>query len=103
MAKKQDVKFLGAETWAFEFENQPPFEGFRELATNGIDKSVLNAFRTFGLLGRARVKATSSEALPPDYVVRTGVRRQPANREGGVARLQFALPRQGLSLVRLAW
>ncbi len=64
-------------TWAFEFENQPLFEGFRELATNGIDKPVLNAFRMFGLLGTERVKATSSGALPADAVVRTGVRGNP--------------------------
>jgi xylan 1,4-beta-xylosidase len=77
LARNQDINFLGAVTWAFEFENQPPFEGFRELATNGIDKPVLNAFRMFGLLGSERVKTTSSGALPPDEVVRTGVRRQP--------------------------
>jgi xylan 1,4-beta-xylosidase len=77
LAKNHDINFLGAVTWAFEFENQPPFEGFRELATNGIDKPVLNAFRMFGLLARARVKATSSGALPSDDVVRTGVRGQP--------------------------
>ena len=31
-------------TWAFEFEGQPYFDGFRTLATNGIDKPVLNLF-----------------------------------------------------------
>jgi len=45
MARAEHINFLGAVTWAFEFEDQPPFEGFRELATNGIDKPVLNAFR----------------------------------------------------------
>ena len=50
MAADEHINFLGAVTWAFEFENQPPFEGFRELATNGIDKPVLNAFRMFALL-----------------------------------------------------
>src|SRR5438045_3852903 len=51
LAKNEHVNFLGSVTWAFEFEVQPPFEGFRELATNGIDKPVLNAFRLFGVLG----------------------------------------------------
>ena len=37
----------GALTWAFEFEDQPYFAGFRSLATNGIDKPVLNVFRMF--------------------------------------------------------
>ena len=74
LAAEEHIHLLGTVTWAFEFENQPPFEGFRELATNGIDKPVLNAFRMFGLLGTERVKATSSGALPADAVVRTGVR-----------------------------
>ncbi len=77
LAEEEHINLLGAVTWAFEFENQPPFEGFRELATNGIDKPVLNAFRMFGLLGTERVKATSSGALPADTVVRAGVRQSP--------------------------
>ncbi len=44
------VNFLGAVTWAFEFEDQPWFEGFRDLATNGVDKPVLNVFRMFGMM-----------------------------------------------------
>ena len=64
-------------TWAFEFEDQPPFAGFRELATNGIDKPVLNAFRMFGMLGSERVEAASSGALATEDVVRNGVREQP--------------------------
>jgi xylan 1,4-beta-xylosidase len=77
MSATEHINFLGAVTWAFEFENQPPFEGFRELATNGVDKPVLNAFRMFGLLGSERVKATSSGSLPTQDVVRDGVRGQP--------------------------
>ena len=77
LAAQQRINFLGAVTWAFEFEDQPPFEGFRELATNGIDKPVLSAFRMFGLLGRDRVKAESSEALPSKDVVQSGVRGHP--------------------------
>ena len=33
LADQDHINFLGAVTWAFEFENQTPFEGFRELAT----------------------------------------------------------------------
>ena len=69
LSENEHINFLGAVTWAFEFENQPPFEGFRELATNGIDKPVLNAFRMFGLLGSERVNAISSGALPTEQVV----------------------------------
>ncbi len=77
LSKGEHINFLGAVTWAFEFENQPPFEGFRELATNGIDKPVMNAFRMFGLLGRERLKATSTGALTTEDVLRDGVRAQP--------------------------
>lgn len=77
LARSRQINFLGAVTWAFEFEDQPPFEGFRELATNGIDKPVLNAFRMFGLLGSERLRATSAGALPTEEVVRDGVRGQP--------------------------
>lgn len=77
LAAEQHANFLGAVTWAFEFEDQPPFAGFRELATNGIDKPVLNAFRMFGSLGSERVRATSSGSLPTDDVVRNGVRGRP--------------------------
>jgi xylan 1,4-beta-xylosidase len=77
LASRERINFQGAVTWAFEFEGQPYFEGFRTLATNGVDKPVLNAFRMFGLLGRERVTATSSGALSSDDVVRDGVRGQP--------------------------
>ena len=38
-------RLQGAVTWAFEFEDQPAFAALRALATDGIDKPVLNAFR----------------------------------------------------------
>jgi xylan 1,4-beta-xylosidase len=77
LAASENVNFLGAVTWAFEFEDQPPFAGFRELATNGIDKPVLNAFRIFGMLDGERVQAASSGALTTEEVVRNGVRGHP--------------------------
>jgi len=77
LSDREHTNLLGAVTWAFEFEDQPPFEGFRELATNGIDKPALNAFRMFGLLGSERVKATSSGAVSTEEVVATGVRKEP--------------------------
>jgi len=51
LARKYGLTVQGAVTWAFEFEDQPAFAGFRELATDGIDKPVLNVFRIFGMLG----------------------------------------------------
>ncbi len=77
LARQDRINLLGVVTWAFEFEGQPYFAGFRELATNGVDKPVLNAFRMLGLLGNERVKATSSGALTSEDVARNGVRAQP--------------------------
>ena len=49
------VNFKGAVTWAFEFEDQPWFDGFRDLATNGVNKPVLNIFRMFGMMSGTRI------------------------------------------------
>jgi xylan 1,4-beta-xylosidase len=76
LAGREHINFMGAVTWSFEFEDQPYFAGFRELATNGIDKPVFNAFRMFGLLGDARVSLTSSGAVGNDEIVSGGVRGQ---------------------------
>ena len=77
LIEQEHVNFRGSVTWSFEFESQPPFEGFRELSTDGIDKPLLNAFRMFGLLGGERVKASSSAALAAAQVLRDGVRSEP--------------------------
>ena len=47
LAARHQVNLQGAVTWAFEFEDQPYFAGFRQLASNGIDMPVLNVFRMF--------------------------------------------------------
>jgi len=56
------INFKGAVTWAFEFEDQPWFNGYRDLATNGIDKPVLNVFRMFGMMTGDRVEVTGDIA-----------------------------------------
>lgn len=61
LADSFKVNFLGAVTWAFEFENQPWFYGFRDLATNGVDKPVLNVFRMFGKMKGQRVQVNGSQ------------------------------------------
>lgn len=76
LSRREQISFAGAVTWSFEFEDQPYFEGYRELATNGLDKPVLNVFRMIGLLGAERVKSSSSAALPAEEVLRAGVRGQ---------------------------
>lgn len=55
LADAHGVNLAGAVTWAFEFEDQPWFAGFRDLATNGVDKPVLNVFRMFGMMQGNRV------------------------------------------------
>ena len=64
-------------TWAFEFEDQPFFAGFRSLATNGIDKPVLNVFRMFNKMSGRRVAVQSDGAVPLDDILRHGVRGKP--------------------------
>jgi xylan 1,4-beta-xylosidase len=77
LAAARGVNLRGAVTWAFEFEDQPWFAGFRSLATNGVDKPVLNVFRMFGLMGPDRVKVSSGAALTTEQVRTSGVRAQP--------------------------
>jgi xylan 1,4-beta-xylosidase len=68
LADRQGVNLMGAVSWAFEFEDQPYFDGFRDLATNGIDKPVLNIFRMLGKMSGHRVAVESTGALPLDEV-----------------------------------
>ncbi len=77
LAEKYKVNLEGALTWAFEFEDQPSFAGFRTLATNGVDKPVLNIFRMAGLMRGQALKLESSGALPLESMVESGVRRVP--------------------------
>lgn len=63
LADQYQVNLAGAVSWSFEFENQPWFAGFRDLATNGVDKPVLNVFRMLGLMSGPRVAVTNPTAL----------------------------------------
>jgi xylan 1,4-beta-xylosidase len=69
------VNLISMLSWSFEFEDKDYFEGFRSLATNGIDKPVLNIFRMFGMMSGDRVKTNSSSAVPLDTLVGLGVRQ----------------------------
>jgi xylan 1,4-beta-xylosidase len=84
LARKYGVTVEGEVTWAFEFEDQPAFAGFRELATNGIDKPVLNVFRMMGMLGEMGLDnwggwlaTESTGALPLEDVVEHSVTGAP--------------------------
>ena len=74
LADLHKVNLLGSVTWAFEFENQPYFAGFRDLATNGIDKPVLNVFRMLGKMRGDRVEVTSTSAASVESIRDEGVR-----------------------------
>lgn len=54
------TNIIGAVNWSFEFENQPWFYGFRDLATNGVDKPVLNVFRMLGMMKGKRLAVTGN-------------------------------------------
>jgi xylan 1,4-beta-xylosidase len=87
LADRRGVNFEGAVTWAFEFEDQPYFAGFRVLSTNGIPLPVLNVFRMFGMMGGQRLDVESSSAIGLDAIRREGVRTKPdvaglASRQG---------------------
>ena len=77
LAAKYGVNLLGAVTWAFEFENQPYFDGFRDLATNGIDKPVLNVFRMLGMMTGNRVAVENAAADSLDSMLASGVKQKP--------------------------
>jgi xylan 1,4-beta-xylosidase len=76
LAAEYKVNLVGMVTWAFEFENKQYFEGFRTLATNGIDKPVLNFFRMAAMLSGDRVSATSTSSVAAEDILKNGVRTQ---------------------------
>jgi xylan 1,4-beta-xylosidase len=77
LAEQHGVNLVGALTWAFEFEDQPYFAGFRALATNGIDLPVLNVFRMMAMLGGRRLPVESTGDPGVAAIERDGVRGAP--------------------------
>ena len=77
LAGKYGVNLEAALTWAFEFEDQPPFAGFRSLASDGIDLPVLNVFRMFSQMGGQQLAAESDHSASLDSILKGGVRTQP--------------------------
>jgi xylan 1,4-beta-xylosidase len=77
LAERHGVNLEGALTWAFEFEDQPYFAGFRVLASNGIDLPVLNVFRMFSRMTGQRLTVESDRAAPLDAILKEGVRARP--------------------------
>jgi len=75
LTDKYKINLLGAVTWSFEFENQPWFAGFRDLATNGVDKPVLNVFRMFGQMKGNRVEAISNRMYNLNSILDSSIRK----------------------------
>ena len=95
LAELHHVKLAGMLSWSFEFEGKDYFEGFRSLATNGIDKPVLNVFRMFGMMGGTRVATTSTGAVPMVTMLSSGVR--------GAADVDAMAAREGSEVSVLVW
>lgn len=76
---KYNVNLLGAVTWAFEFEGQRWFDGFRDLATNGVDKPVLNVFRMYGMMKGDRLMLNSENSLTTETIIANGVKGDKAD------------------------
>jgi xylan 1,4-beta-xylosidase len=74
IAEQHGVNLQGALTWAFEFEDQPPFAGFRALASAGLDLPVLNLFRMFAQMSGQRLAVESSAGLTADIIRARNVR-----------------------------
>lgn len=77
LAGQYGVNLDAALTWAFTFEDQPLFAGFRQVASGGIDLPVLNVFRMFSQMGGQQLTTTSDAGLPLEAIKKSGVRDQP--------------------------
>ncbi|HTV18589.1 MAG TPA: hypothetical protein VMG12_07965 [Polyangiaceae bacterium] len=77
LAARHGIQLEGAVTWAFTFDGQPFFAGFRQVASNGLPMAVFNVFRLFSQLAAEGVPASSSAALPLADMIEHGVRAQP--------------------------
>lgn len=77
LAARHGVNLDGALTWAFEFEEQPYFAGFRVMASNGLTLPVFNVFRMFSRMGAERIAAASDGARDLEAMLKQGVRERP--------------------------
>ena len=77
LAERAGVNLEGVLTWAFEFENTPWFAGYRTLATNGVDKAVLNVFRMWARMAGRRLPVASDGEASLDSILAGGVLERP--------------------------
>ena len=74
IAAQYGVNLEGALTWAFTFVDQPPFAGFRQLASASLDLPVLNVFRMFAKMSGRQIAVHSSAALDANRIIKSNVR-----------------------------
>ncbi|MGP3982409.1 GH39 family glycosyl hydrolase [Streptomyces sp. KR80] len=97
LADRIGVNLEGALTWAFEFEDQPMFAGFRVMSTEGgINVPAFNAFRMMGKMSGQRLAVKSSHEVPLDTMLSTGVR-------GARPDVSAMAARNGNQMSVLAW
>lgn len=77
LAKRYDINLVGAVNWSFEFENQPWFAGYRDLATNGVDKPVLNVFRMLGMMQGKSVTVEDQRMYAVKTIIDSDIRKAP--------------------------
>ena len=77
LAEKHGVNLEGATTWAFEFEDQPYFAGFRVMASNGLTLPVFNVHRMMAKMSGVRIDAQSSGDVGVENIIKAGVRGAP--------------------------
>jgi xylan 1,4-beta-xylosidase len=77
LAEAEKVNLKGVLSWAFMFDGMPWFEGYRTLATNGIHKPVLNAFKMLGRLKGDELPLMSDGAVGLDQILKDSVRARP--------------------------
>ncbi len=77
LAEREGVNLKGVLSWAFMFDGMPWFDGYRTLATNGVHKPVLNAFKMLGQLKGNQLPLTSDGAVPVDEILKSSVRERP--------------------------
>ncbi|MBB3695493.1 GH39 family glycosyl hydrolase [Sphingomonas sp. BK580] len=74
LAQRRGLTLEGVLTWAFEFEDQAPFAGFRQLTSGGIDLPVMNTFKLFAQMSGRYVSARSDHQVALDAALNGGVR-----------------------------
>ena len=95
LAARRGLNLEGILSWAFEFEDQPYFAGFRQLSSAGIDLPVMNVFKMFAKLRGHYVADLSDHQAALADMLRNGVRGEPD--VGSVAALD------GGTLAIMAW